>query len=372
MGRDTVREQAATPLSATIGRMVDVLVPQVRALSPKAVEFVVGTQINAAPHLGTHLAQTCAFLLAEQARAVFGLPTEVRFHLLDNAVHESLRDDLSGSAYQRSCFHALGPAGVAARFDSYYRPLFDVLADKTGVGYAVDTYSELQAHRDFRCQFLHTLARIRDLAWWLAPSTGVAPVRVPCPACGWAQTDHGDVRLVDRADDFALFRGACHAHGPFDARVEAGAGPYIGLDNLHRNLVKERVLAHERGMLRVMVKGSDWATACPLLDRAHAVLATAPIRMPTRIFTPLALFDTGAQFSKSLIREAGGTDRFPGIAPWMLSVEHWHGTREEHALVLHDLALALLADVDRFDRAYTATELARLIGSMPTSHTGAW
>ncbi|MFF2807400.1 hypothetical protein ACFVT2_09470 [Streptomyces sp. NPDC058000] len=110
-----------------------------------------------------------------------------------------------------------------------------------------------------------------------------------------------------------------------------------------------------------MVKGSDWATACPLLDRAHAVLGTEPIRMPTRILTPSALFDTGAQFSKSLIREAGGADGFQDVAPWMLSVEHWYGTREEHALARYDLARDLLADTDRFDCSYTATELTRRI-----------
>lgn len=362
MHHDSVRKQAATPLSASIVRAVDVLTPQVRALAPEAVEFVVGTQINAAPHLGTNLAQTCAFLLAEQARAVFGVRTTVRFHLLDNAVHENLRDERTGSIHQRSCFHALGPEGVTARFDSYYRPLFDALAHKVGVGYAVDTYSELQAQHGLRRQFLHTLARMGDLAWWLAPSTGVIPVQVPCPICGWAQSGDGGARLVDRSDDFALFRSTCREHGPYDTRVEAGAGPYIALDNLHRNLVKERVLAHDREILHVMVKGSDWASACPLIDRAHAALGTEPVRIPTRIFTPLTLFDTGAQFSKSLIREAGGADRFPGVAPSLLSIEHWQGTREEHALALHDLAHSLLADTDRFDRSYTATELARLIG----------
>jgi len=57
----------------------------VLAARPSRIEFVVGTQINGAPHLGTNLVQTSAFLLAKIARREFSIDTVVRFGALDNA-----------------------------------------------------------------------------------------------------------------------------------------------------------------------------------------------------------------------------------------------------------------------------------------------
>ncbi|WP_202638984.1 hypothetical protein [Bailinhaonella thermotolerans] len=47
-------------------RAVDMVRPRLQATNPDRVAFCVGTQINGAPHLGTSLVQTAAFLLAKQ------------------------------------------------------------------------------------------------------------------------------------------------------------------------------------------------------------------------------------------------------------------------------------------------------------------
>jgi hypothetical protein len=49
-------------------RSIDLLRPRVHAAPLARIEFVVGTQINGTPHLGTSLVQTVAFLLAKIAR----------------------------------------------------------------------------------------------------------------------------------------------------------------------------------------------------------------------------------------------------------------------------------------------------------------
>jgi len=51
-------------LANALLRSIDILRPRVLARRPARIEFVVGTQINGAPHLGTNLVQTAAFLLA--------------------------------------------------------------------------------------------------------------------------------------------------------------------------------------------------------------------------------------------------------------------------------------------------------------------
>ena len=72
-------------LANALLRTIDVLRPRVLAARPTRIEFVVGTQINGAPHLGTNLVQTAAFLLAKIARREFSIDTVVRFGALDNA-----------------------------------------------------------------------------------------------------------------------------------------------------------------------------------------------------------------------------------------------------------------------------------------------
>ncbi len=65
-------------LANALLRSIDILRPRVLAARPARVEFVVGTQINGAPHLGTNLVQTAAFLLAKIARREFSIDTTVR------------------------------------------------------------------------------------------------------------------------------------------------------------------------------------------------------------------------------------------------------------------------------------------------------
>jgi hypothetical protein len=62
-------------LANALLRSVDLLRPRVLATRPTRIEFVVGTQINGAPHLGTNLVQTAAFLLAKIARREFSIDT---------------------------------------------------------------------------------------------------------------------------------------------------------------------------------------------------------------------------------------------------------------------------------------------------------
>lgn len=79
-------------LANALLRSIDILRPRVLAARPARIEFMVGTQINSAPHLGTNLVQTAAFLLAKTARREFSIDTRVRFSALDNAPYEVVLD----------------------------------------------------------------------------------------------------------------------------------------------------------------------------------------------------------------------------------------------------------------------------------------
>ncbi|MGH3779095.1 MAG: hypothetical protein ACRDRO_00320 [Pseudonocardiaceae bacterium] len=78
-GRPSLLLSPNSVLANALLRTIDLLRPRVHAARPARIEFVVGTQINGAPHLGTNLVQTAAFLLAKTARREFSIDTVVRF-----------------------------------------------------------------------------------------------------------------------------------------------------------------------------------------------------------------------------------------------------------------------------------------------------
>jgi hypothetical protein len=128
-------------LANALLRSVDLLRPRVRAVRPSRIEFVVGTQINGVPHLGTNLVQTTAFLLAKIARREFSLDTCVRFGALDNAPHEVVLDPETHHAYQQTYFHALGKDRIGELIESYYGAFFDSVAAATDIGWPPHTAS---------------------------------------------------------------------------------------------------------------------------------------------------------------------------------------------------------------------------------------
>jgi hypothetical protein len=284
-------------LANALLRTIDILRPRVMAARPARIEFVVGTQINGAPHLGTNLVQTAAFLLAKTARREFSTDTLVRFGALDNAPHDVALDPETHHAYQQTYFHALGKDKIAELIDTYYVTFFDSLSEATATEYVVETYTDQQATPGFRAEFLRTLERLEDIRWWMAPSHGSVHIRIPCPKCGWAEKRADRTKLVRLDEDGATFRAVCLDHDSYEAHIDPEDDqPYLDLATLYRNLVKERALGRNRDVLHVMMKGGDWAFGCQLVDGALGALNTLTAQMPTRIFTPQVLAPTGQSY----------------------------------------------------------------------------
>ena len=345
-------------------RAVDMVRPRLQAMGPDRVAFCVGTQINGAPHLGTSLVQTAAFLMAKATKRTFNVDAIVRFGALDNAPYDITLDPETHHAYQQTYYHALGHDGVEELIGKYYRAMFDSLADATGVDYEVETYSVQQASPAFRHEFLATLGRLEQIRWPLAPSHGQVHLRLPCPECGWAEKRAERTRLLRTGSGGADFAAVCTDHGEYEIAVTADNATYVDLATLYRNLVKERLAMRDPVTLSVMVKGGDWAFGCQLVDEAFAQLpGLAP---PPRVFTPMVLTDTGAKLSKSLIRE-GRLPAPPGSAAWMLDVTDWPGDIDSYVDAMVDLVGRMLADPKHFYRSYTTQEIDRIMSARPAT-----
>ncbi|WP_318658290.1 hypothetical protein [Streptomyces triticiradicis] len=215
-----------TVLANALSAAEDVLTPRIRTAQPKRIVFVVGTQINGVPHLGTSLVQSLTFAAAARVRERFGIPVEVLFGALDNAPHEVVVDPTSGHRYQRAYAHALGEDVLAEQVDKLYRPLFDALSGRLSIPYSVELYSRQQESELFRLTWLRAHRRIDAARWWLDPAHGQPHVRVPCPrpGCGWAEKYAERTRILVGDDHAVVEQGPLHDHDPSGTPVWSGVG----------------------------------------------------------------------------------------------------------------------------------------------------
>lgn len=357
-----------TVLANALNHAEDVLAPRIRTAPPERIVFMVGTQINGVPHLGTSLVQSLTFAAAARVRQRFGVPVEVVFGALDNAPHEVVMDAGSGHRYQRAYAQALGEDVLADQVDVLYRPLFVALSERLSVPYSIEMYSRQQADGRFRRTWLRAHRRIDAARWWLDPAHGTPHVRVPCPkpGCGWAEKYAERTRILV-GDDHAVVHAVCLHHGPYEIVIAPDGGGYLDLATLYRNLVKELAVGADRDCLSVMVKGGDWVFGSTLVDNALTAIGLVGAQLPARLFCPQVVTDTGAKLSKSLIRE-GHASLPEGAAPWMLDTREWPGSLSEYADGLLGMTEVVLSDPRHFFRSYSAGEIGRLM-SAPTRST---
>jgi hypothetical protein len=176
---------------------------------------------------------------------------------------------------------ALGTNGIAHLVETLYQPLFNAQSERLTVPYGVETYSQQQQTTLFRETWLRVLPRLEAARMWLAPSTGVPHLRVPCPhSCGWAEkyAQRSRVELAGRG--FAHVAAVCLHHGPYAATITPTGGGYLDLATLYRNMVKELAALAETDVLQVLVKGTDWMPGSLLVDGAFQTVGLTRAHCP--------------------------------------------------------------------------------------------
>jgi ASC-1-like (ASCH) protein len=346
-------------LANALNRTVDLLRPRIALNKPSVVEFVVGTQINGTPHLGTNLTQAAAFVLAREVRNVYSIDTRVVFGALDNAPKSLELDPESFHSYQKTYRHELGYENVREVTERMYREFFEGLSDRTAVDYDLQLYSDQQSTPAFRSTFLKSLEYSDRLRWCLAPSTGIVHIRFPCPVCHKAEKRGERTKLLRYDGESALFEALCFDHGRYEALITAESDDYLDLSTLYRNLVKEAQYANQSDVLAVMVKGGDWAFACQLVDWALGAMGYSALQCPVRCFTPQILTDAGAKLSKTLINQTGM--EVPDDLRWILNTGVSQQSADDYLDAVLVLLTGLLADPKHFFRSFSYNEINRLM-----------
>ncbi|MGW5332412.1 hypothetical protein [Streptomyces bauhiniae] len=175
-----------TVLANALTSAEDLLRPHIVKVEPKRIVFVVGTQINGVPHIGTSLVQSLTFATAARIQERFGVPAVVQF---------------------------------------------GALSERLKVPYSVETYTQQQATPHFRRTWLRVLPRMEAARWHLSPSSGVPHVRVPCPrpGCGWAEKYTERTRVRHDGFERATVSAVCLHHGEYEVVIEPADGECLDL-----------------------------------------------------------------------------------------------------------------------------------------------
>jgi ASC-1-like (ASCH) protein len=351
-----------TVLANSLLNTIDLLRPRIAYLQPKKIVFVVGTQINGAPHLGTNIVQTVAFLLANEVRHRFSIDTSVKFGALDNAPKEIINDPFSIKPYQITYFHSLGEQRILELINTFYRDFFNGLSDLTNIEYEIETYTQHQSQKNFREEFVKSLHKVDDIRWFISPSSGKTHVRIPCPKCKFAEKHSEQTVLEELRSDSAIFKSYCYEHGEYFSEISPDTSDYLDLNTIYRNVIKEAISQFDGETLYVMVKGGDWVFGCQLVDWALAGLGYNLNLLPMRFFAPQIVVDTGAKLSKSLINQGEMVMTGDGLN-WILDTSDRHKIDENYIENLIKLVDNLMSDPKHFFRSYSYKEIDRIMNN---------
>jgi 5-hydroxyisourate hydrolase-like protein (transthyretin family) len=347
-----------TVLAKYLKDVIDVIQPRLEINKPREISFYVGTNINGAPHIGTYLVQSFAFVIAQKIRDKFNLPVKIVFGIHDNISFDS-KVDSEGFIYHRTYHHALGNVEINRLIEEYYSSYFKGLKAATGISYIIEVYSDKQATRDFRENFLKTLNHVNEIRWCVAPSSGFLQIRIPCPKCSYSERDAAHTKLTNFDGRSASFKCQCLEHGSYEAVIAVENDTYIDLNTLYRNIVKEFSMIDSKDELHVVIKGGDWVYSTETIDWALGILGYIAVQTPMRIFLPQVVTATGAKLSKSLISE--GHESVDDIPEWMINIRKFKELYPNYLDKLLQLTETMMTDPRHVFRSYSYKEIKRLL-----------
>lgn len=348
-----------TVIANSLNRTIDVIRPHITRNHPHTITFVVGVQINGAPHVGTYLTLGFCFVLAREARRIFGVNSNVEFDALDNALSEVITDPESFHSYQQCFWQTTSKEDLYSILRDSYLDYFNHLTDVCATEYTWKTYSEIQADREFRAEFLKSLKHLESLKWCISPSKGAIGIRLPCPDCGYSEK-HGERTFLRevRADE-ALFSCYCWDHGYYEATVTLDNHTYVDLNTIYRNVIKEATLCKRTESMYVVVKGGDWAFSTPLVDQGLSLLGYSTVQTPPRLFVPQIVTPTGAKLSKSLIRERCESVR--DVPEWIMDMSKFRAGTPDYADRMVWLIEKMMDNPKHTFRSYAYQEIITML-----------
>lgn len=278
---------------------IDMIKYHVNKRVPGGINFIIGIQPNNHPHIGTILTLALSFVLAEMAKKYFDIESSLTINVVDNSEAFRIFDQETNLSFRKTSYHMYGSDGIDGFIRKNYIDIIKLLSIKTGVKFNIYKYSEVQSSVEFRETLIFLLNRSDDIKWFLAPSSGVYPVRIPCPSCNLIDILARKNLIKSISSVSVVLESYCPHHGKYITELTKDSHEFIDVNSMFRNLIKEVSLSKRQSELSVVIKSLDWVYGCQYLDMALNILNIQMLHKPQRIFTPLVLSCSGEKLSKS-------------------------------------------------------------------------
>jgi extradiol dioxygenase family protein len=292
--------------------ITDLFVP--RIADKTEIQMHYSAQMNSHPHLGTVLSLMTAFALGEKLSTRFGIPTKLKFEVLENAPGE--RIEVNGRVYTKMlCDTLKDGVPLSDIYLESFKDLLSMLSKQTGIKVEYLTYKQFQELPFVRQTLITILNREEEFKPIIAPSEDHLRVRFPCPKCRFEEKG-GETTTIKKIDNSHLFlESECFQHGKHQILLAPENKDFVDINTPLRNVIKEALFIEEarvKNGLDVMVDGGDWVSMVEfVVSEGLARLGYSYKDRPVRVFTPIIEDWSGAKLSKSVYVEKGKYEYLP-------------------------------------------------------------
>lgn len=281
----------------------------------KEIQMHYSAQMNSHPHMGTVMSLMVGFSVGQRLQERFGLPTSLKFEVLENVPGEQKK--IEGITYAKmKCDTIVNGEPETDTYLKSFKDMLDRLRDYSKVDYNLLRYKEFQEIPFVRKTLLGIIRREKEFIPIIAPSEDHLRVRFSCPECKWQEKEGKTTALKNIGNDGSLtLSSKCFEHGEHQVTLAPNNKDFVDMNTPLRNVIKEALFIEEakaKKGLDLMVDGGDWVHMAEfVVKEGLSRLGYSYTDMPARFFTPIIEDWSGAKFSKSVYVAKGTYEYLP-------------------------------------------------------------
>ena len=334
-----------------------------RLQDKKEIQMHYSAQMNSHPHMGTVMSLMVGFSVGQRLQERFGLPTSLKFEVLENVPGEQKK--IEGITYAKMrCDTIVNGEPETDTYLKSFKDMLDRLRDYSKVDYNLLHYKEFQEIPFVRKTLLEIIRREKEFIPIIAPSENHLRVRFSCPECKWQEKEGKTTVLKNIGGDGSLtLSSKCFEHGEHQVTLASNNKDFVDMNTPLRNVIKEALFIEEakaKKGLDLMVDGGDWVhMAGFVVNEGLSRLGYSYTDMPARFFTPIIEDWSGAKFSKSVYVAKGTYEYLPQSFLNYAEFKQEYGT--EGVKQLWDEAHSWTSDPKKIFRNYSSEYIAQVL-----------
>ncbi len=210
-----------------------------RLQDKKEIQMHYSAQMNSHPHMGTVMSLMVGFSVGQRLQERFGLPTSLKFEVLENVPGEQKK--IEGITYAKMrCDTIVNGEPETEIYLKSFKDMLDRLRDYSKVDYNLLYYKEFQEISFVRKMLLEIIRREKEFIPIIAPSEDHLRVRFSCPECKWQEKEGKTTALKNIGNDGSLtLSSKCFEHGEHQVTLAPNNKDFVDINTPLRNVIKE-------------------------------------------------------------------------------------------------------------------------------------